>query len=108
MPNPKTSEKSNYIDREENLTRGLLSAKRVVIYTYDAATDTLVPGGDKVVTERYDIQGTTIYTGSAIVGTTDSSTGWTINKYVLTDLTDASGKVATDVSWDDRATGSYA
>jgi hypothetical protein len=43
VPNPKTSEKSNYLDREENITRGELSAKKVALYSYDAETDTLNP-----------------------------------------------------------------
>lgn len=44
MPNPKIDDKSVYIDREENITRADLSAKKVALYTYDAATDTLIPG----------------------------------------------------------------
>lgn len=44
MANPNTSEKSNALDREENITKGLLAAKRVAVYSYDSATDTLVPG----------------------------------------------------------------
>jgi hypothetical protein len=44
MPNPKIDDKSVYIDREENITRAALSAKKVALYTYDAATDTLIPG----------------------------------------------------------------
>lgn len=59
-------------------------------------------------TERYDYDDPTIiYTATAPVGTADNATGWTIIKYDLTDTNDASGKVATDVSWLDRATGSY-
>lgn len=44
MANPNTSEKSNALDREENITKGVLSAKKVAVYTYDAGTDTLTPG----------------------------------------------------------------
>lgn len=44
MANPNTSEKSNYLDREENLTKGNLSAKKVAIYYYDSVSDTLKPG----------------------------------------------------------------
>lgn len=62
----------------------------------------------RVFTYRYDVQGTTIYEARAAVGTAENTTGWEITKYDLTDMTDASGKVATDVSWDNRATGSYA
>ena len=62
----------------------------------------------QVLTERYDYNdSTTIYTATAALGTSNSATGWTITKYDLTDTNDASGKVATDVSWDDRATGSF-
>ncbi len=43
MANPNQSEKSNALDREENITRGNLSAKRVVNYAYDSSTDTLQP-----------------------------------------------------------------
>jgi len=38
-----TSEKSVDLDRQENITKGVLSAKKVALYTYDAATDTLIP-----------------------------------------------------------------
>lgn len=62
----------------------------------------------QTLTERYDYDdSTTIYTATAPVGTADASTGWTIIKYDLTDTNDASGKVATDVSWTNRASGSY-
>lgn len=43
MANPNQSEKSNALDREENITKGNLSAKRVAVYSYDANTDTLLP-----------------------------------------------------------------
>jgi hypothetical protein len=41
----RVSEKSTSIDRDENITRGNLSAKKVALYTYDADTDTLIPQG---------------------------------------------------------------
>lgn len=64
--------------------------------------------GSGATTERYDYDvATTIYTATAPIGTADDSTGWTITKYDLTDTNDASGKVATDVSWTNRATGTY-
>jgi len=61
-----------------------------------------------VLTERYDIEGTTIYTATAPVGTSNCSIGWTIIKYDLSDMTNASGKVATNVSWNNRTSGTYA
>lgn len=61
-----------------------------------------------VYTERYDYSdATTIYTGIAPLETAEASTGWTITKYDLTDTSNASGKVATDVSWLDKAIGDY-
>ena len=61
------------------------------------------------LTERYDLDDSSIiYTASAPIGTAENATGWTITKYDLTDSNNSSGKIATDVSWEDRATGSYA
>ena len=110
MSIPNTSEKSVDLDRQENITKGNLSAKKVAIYSYDSLTDTLVPGvKSDTVTERYDYDdATNIYVGEALVGTSESSTGWTIYKYDLADSNNASGKVATNVSWANRTTGSYA
>lgn len=60
------------------------------------------------VTERYDTSNSPIiYTGSATVGTSDASLGWTITKYDVTISSAMSGKIATDVSWDNRAIGAY-
>lgn len=60
-------------------------------------------------TERYDYSSSTsIYTGSADIGTSNASTGWTIVLYDLASPSAASGKVATDVSWNNRATGTFA
>ena len=105
-----TSEKSVDLDRQENLTKGNVSTKKVSIYSYDAATDTIVPGiRNNNTTERYDYSDPNIiYAGEAAVGTSDSSTGWTIYKYDLTLSNNASGKIATNVSWTNRTTGSYA
>jgi len=65
--------------------------------------------GESSFTERYDYDETNIiYVGSADVGTATSSKGWIITKYDLSDSNNASGKVATDVSWDNRTTGTYA
>lgn len=86
-------------------------AKRVVLRYQDPADGewyNFNPNGS-TITSRYDYDNSTeIYTATAPVGTGDDDTGWTITKYDLTDSDNASGKVATDVSWDDRATGSYA
>lgn len=67
-----------------------------------------IPIIDAVYTQRYDYSGSPIiYVGYALVSTINSSLGWTINKYDLTTSSSASGKVATNVSWDNRITGSF-
>lgn len=48
MSIPNTSEKSVDLDRQENITKGNLSAKKVALYSYDSGTDTLVPGAGDV------------------------------------------------------------
>lgn len=85
-----------------------INAKRVANYVWDGVNWQRSTNGANL-TERYDYDdATTIYTGSATVGTTEGSTGWTITKYDLTDTNNASGKIATDVSWTNRASGTYA
>lgn len=110
MASPNISEKSNYLNREENITKGNLSAKRVVLLSYDSGTDSLIYGtSSPVLTERYDYSdSTTIYVGSATPGTSESSTGWTIYKYDLASSSAASGKVSTSTTWTNRTSGSYA
>ena len=51
MPDPHKmdSEKSVYLDNEEHHHRGNLGAKRVVLYTYDATSDTLQPFTSAVI-----------------------------------------------------------
>lgn len=85
-------------------------AKRVNNYVWNSATGAWERAGVAgQQTERYDYSSTsTIYVGSADIGTADASTGWTITKYDLSSSSNASGKVATDVSWNNRATGTYA
>lgn len=69
MPNPKIDDKSVYIDREENITKGAISAKRVAVYTYDAGTDTLTPGagGGSGTTGPIDLVAQDLF-GSAVSG----------------------------------------
>jgi hypothetical protein len=43
LSNPNTSEKSNDLDRQENQTKGNVSAKKVVVHYYSPGTDTLLP-----------------------------------------------------------------
>lgn len=105
--------------REHNIDA---SAKRMILRAQDVDTGAwvnigAVDNGDGTYsisvspskfTERYDYDSTTtIYTATAPVGTAEASTGWTINKYDLTDPDNSSGKIATDVSWTNRASGTY-
>lgn len=61
MSNPNTSEKSVDLDRQENITKGNLSAKKVALYTYDSGTDSLIPytsssSSSGKATDAYSIQ----------------------------------------------------
>lgn len=59
-------------------------------------------------TERYDYSSsTTIYVGQAPLGTAEATAIWTITKYDLASSSAASGKVAINTAWDDRAIGTY-
>lgn len=86
------------------------SAKRVVIryqdpndgewYNYDPNENLI---------SRYDYSSsTTIYVGQARPGTASSEALWTITKYDLGDSSDASGLIAENAVWDDRASEVYA
>lgn len=84
-----------------------IGAKRVAPYIYDTAATTWRRQG-LATTERYDYSSSTsIYVGEATLSTSEGSTGWTITKYDLASSSAASGKVATDVSWTNRASGTY-
>lgn len=82
------------------------SAKRVTPLKYDAGSLTWIKNGAPK-TERYDVNGTTIYVGEAVVGTSTATANWTITKYVLSDMTAGTGKVATAATWDNRASETY-
>ena len=85
-----------------------IEAKRVGNYSWDGTKWARARNG-VVLTQRYDYASTTIiYTAEAATGTADASTGWIITKYDLSSTNNASGKVATDVSWTNRAAGTYA
>jgi hypothetical protein len=59
LSNPNTSEKSVELDRQENITKGNVSAKKVVLYTYDALTDTLLPSSSTKVIKFAPISAST-------------------------------------------------
>ncbi len=61
------------------------------------------------ITERYDYSSSPIYVGQAAVGISEgAASGWTITEYDLASSSAASGKIATDVSWTNRASGTFA
>jgi hypothetical protein len=111
MATPNTSEKSNYIDREENITRGNLSAKKVAVYSYDADSDTLVnsiPTTSPALRTELDDQTPIIYIGKAQIGSDITDPVWQIAK-----LDTSSGLSKTwagsgfDQIWADRTTLTY-
>jgi hypothetical protein len=64
--------------------------------------------GTRSITERYDYGTPPVYyVGEATVGTADAGLGWKINKFDLTSSSNAKGLLATDVSWSNRAAGTY-
>jgi len=115
MAAPNTSEKSNALDREENITRGALSAKRVALYTYDSNTDTLLPysgaGSTNYTTRIAEDSGDSnlTYIGKAAIGSATSSAVWQIQK-----IDETTGMVITwggtgafDNIWNNRESLSY-
>lgn len=86
MAIPNTSEKSNALDREENITKGNLSAKKVALYTYNSGTDQLEvysPG----TTASYELRNDTttdanlVYLGKALPGSDETDAAWQIKRY---------------------------
>lgn len=101
------SEGSKALDQQEH--NDTASAKRVIVRTQDLATgDWSNWNPASSIAERFDYSdATTIYTATAAVGSADGDADWTIIKYDLTDSSDASGKVAIGVAWDDHLTETY-
>lgn len=113
MSQPNTSEKSVALDREENITKGNLSAKKVVLYTYDSGSDTIQPytgsvSGSSVTWGTNDIEEDT----TSYFGQTTSDGTWRIIKLTDTSVTYATvsnnGAVTsyTD-AWTNKATLTY-
>ena len=111
MADPHTGNIERNVAESEHIgpdwTGDNINAKRIAGYKYDVGSDSWIRDG-VALAERYDVQGNTIYVGEAVIGTSTSSATWTITKYDLADLTNASGLIATALAWDDRATGVYA
>lgn len=116
IPEVELQENPDYSDKFDAMLAQLASIDTAsrIIPQFPTTLKVTNPDGSDIgtvqqVTERFDYDdANTIYTATAEVGTADSSTGWTITKYDLTDSNDASGKIATDVSWTNRGSGTYA
>lgn len=94
-----------------------IEAKRVVGYMWNPVGINLLSGQPTgayeregiVSTSKFDVSASPVfYIGTAPIGTSASAVGWLIQKFDLTDLANINGPVATDVSWNNRATGTYA
>lgn len=114
MAIPNQSEKSVALDREENITKGNLSAKKVALYTYNSGTDTLEPytGSDGASFETiFDdtTEAGNIYLGKATPGTAYSAASWQIKKFNgTTKATTFADDVTTYTkTWNDRTTYNY-
>ncbi len=114
MAIPNTSEKSNALDREENITKGNLSAKRVVLYTYDSTTDTIVPSTTtSILITKIDTTTTAgvTYIGKAAPSSSTASAVWQIKKLdsntLALDKTWADGNDLFDNVWNNREALTY-
>jgi len=94
MSEPKTSEKSVYLDREEHFHKGTVGGKIVVPYYYNAGTDTLSPASSETTDTKYATKitesGTATYIAKATPGSAQSSAVWQVQK-----IDESSGTVIT-------------
>jgi hypothetical protein len=101
MAEPNTSEKSNALDREENITKGNLSAKKVALYTYDATTDSLIPVGSALTPavdyDYLDVQQTDTDTETYIFKS-GGSAGTTVQTIVVNYTSDTKQDID-EVTW---------
>ena len=89
MPNPKTSEKSSYLDRDEHVSKGAIGAKQIVVYYYDSGTDELKPINS---TNPLPVSATIDTTGLATSAKQDAQTA------LLTTIDADTGTIATEVA----------
>jgi len=113
MSIPNTSEKSVALDREENITRGSLSAKKVAIYTYDAGTDNLVPltsesfSGEPVYGTNDIEDGATSYFGKTTSDGTYQIIKLTATTVSYATITNNGAVTSYTDAWTNRATLTY-
>jgi hypothetical protein len=98
---PNQSEKSVALDREENVTKGNLSAKRVALYTYNSGNDQLEPFASGLAPgidfDYVDVQQTSP-TVETYVFKTGGSGGTTVRTIVV-NYTDSTKSDIDNVSW---------
>lgn len=118
MANPNQSEKSNALDREENITKGSLSAKRVALFLYDSNTDTLTPwdgSGSGSSSATYESRNDTttdtnlVYLGKALPGSATTDAAWQIKRYNKSagTMTFADDVTTFTKQWSERTTYGY-
>ena len=71
----KQSEKSVYLDRDENIQKGQISAKKVAVYSYDAINDVLVPSNAKLLGTQLTTSDIGLITNATIHGLTTGGGG---------------------------------
>ena len=100
MAIPNNSEKSVALDREENVTKGNLSAKRVALYTYNSSTDTLSPYGGLTPAVDYDyldVQQTDADTETYVFK--DGGSGGTTVRTIVVNYTSSTKNDIDNVTW---------
>lgn len=115
MSQPNTSEKSNDLDRQENLTKGNVSAKKVVLYTYNSGLDQLEPYSGSGESASYESRNDTttdanlVYLGKALPGSLEGDAAWQIKRYNKSagHMSFADNVTTFNKTWDDRTTYNY-
>lgn len=117
MANPNQSEKSVALDREENITRGNIAAKKVALYIYNSDTDQLEPytgsasgGAAKATDAYYYIQKDTEDATYKYYGYMKDDAGWFIKRITIaTNLAEfVKGASGYTSEWTNRASQTYA
>lgn len=102
------------IDRAEHIgpedTGDNIEAKRVANYLWDGNDWQRhgAPGtAGAALTERFDYAGNPIYVGVAPLGSLSTDTVWLVQRFNLSNSSNAVGDVAANIAWDDRVGATY-
>jgi len=117
MASDNTDSKSNYLDREENITKGNLSAKKIAMYYYDSGSDLLQPytgsSSNSGVVDANNSTTTTLLANATYTGTSSSILNYSsIALMVYADVAAAANGVQIQFSedntnWDDSSSFSF-